>query len=227
MASVKKTINENNEPVFAVNANNDDSLTLATANTYVDKNIIFNIDSNKYVLKAGDTMTGPLRFKTTARPILDLHIDGSNLSNVYSMTTNGSLFVGDATSNGGARVYFARNVPILNTALLTGVSIGYNPKDQATWTTSSDYGIKFDINIASNTEAQPKAKWQSASFFVGLNGAYVGYTENQNVALTESKVYRVLDSNSVKQDEYIKSLEARIAALEAKIDALTAESGGE
>lgn len=44
MAEVIKTQDENNNPVFEVNAELEDSLTLATANTYVDKNIVFNVN---------------------------------------------------------------------------------------------------------------------------------------------------------------------------------------
>lgn len=183
------------------------------ANTEFVKNVL----GTQYVLKTGDTMTGPLKFNTTTLPIVDLHMDKEG-SNVYTMTTNGSLFVGDATSNGGARVYFARNVTNLDTAILSAVSIGYNPKDQATWASSKDYGIKFDVNIAPNTTQRPASTRQCASFFVGINGAYVGYSENISTALTASKVYKVLDSNNIKTDTYIKSLEQRIAALEAKLE---------
>lgn len=197
----------------------DKSKKIATTE-YVVNSIAESL-SSKYVLKEGDTMTGPLKFNTDKRPILDLHLTGSNLSNVYSLTTNGSLYIGDATSNSGARVYFARNVDKLNTALLTGVSIGYNPRDQVNWSSTTDYGIKFDVNVAkSNTNAIESAQIQSASFFVGLKGAYVGYSGDHRTALTSAKVYRVLDSNSVKQDDYIKSLEKRIVDLEEKLNTL-------
>lgn len=182
--------------------------------------------NDNFILKTGDTMTGALKFNTSARPILDLHLSGTNLSNVYSLTTNGSLYIGDATSTGGARVYFARNIDKLNTALLTGVSIGYNPKDQVNWSSTSDYGIKFDVNIAkSNLNAIESAQFQAASFFVGLKGAYVGYSGDHRTALSSDKVYRILDSNCIKQDEYIKSLEQRIADLEAEIAILNPKEG--
>ncbi|MDO4802416.1 MAG: ABC transporter C-terminal domain-containing protein, partial [Prevotellaceae bacterium] len=195
--------------------------TVPTPTADADKKQIANIayTDDTYVKKIGDTMTGPLKFQSKTLPILDLKFPNPS-NGAYSLATNASIFIGDATSNSAARIYYSRNIPVLNTALLTSTSIGYNPKDQAHWTTSSDYGMKFDINVASNTIERPSAIRQCASFFVGLNGAYVGYSGSATTALTDSKVYRLLDSNSVKQDEYIKSLEQRIADLESKITAL-------
>lgn len=46
MAEIVAEVNENNEKVFNVALNDDEnSLTLATADTYLDKNIVFNISS--------------------------------------------------------------------------------------------------------------------------------------------------------------------------------------
>lgn len=175
--------------------------------------------AGQYVAKKGDTMTGPLKFQTTTLPVLDLKFNNPKNGD-YSIATNTSVFVGDATSNAGARLYFARNVPALNTALLTSTSLGYNPRDEKIYQKTTDYGIKFDVNVASNSIERPSAIRQCGSFFVGLNGAYIGYSGSTDVALSPDKVYRILDSNCVKDDAYIQALEQRIAALENTISQL-------
>lgn len=218
MATTNKKIDADGNTIIDVNIDTDDQVTLATANTYVDKNIVFNIDSKKWVLKTGDTMTGQLKFNTTQLPIIDLHMTNQG-SNVYTMTTNGSLFIGDGTSTGGARVYYCRKVENLNAAVLSAVSVGYNPLDQSHWASSKDYGIKFDTNIAPMT-AQPSALRQVASFFVGVNGAVVGYSGDASKAISNSTIYKVLDSHNITENEYIISLEQRIADLEAKLNAI-------
>lgn len=169
----------------------------------------------QYVAKIGDTMTGPLKFLTTTLPILDLQMNKEG-SNVFTLTTNGSIFVGDGSSTGGARVYYCRKVENLGQAILSAVSVGFNPLDNAIWQRTTDYGIKFDVNVAQPI-ARPSATRQCASFYVGVNGAVVGYSGSTNTALTNDKIYKVLDSNSIKDDPYVKSLEARIAELEARL----------
>lgn len=176
-----------------------------------------------YVLKAGDTMTGQLKFIVSKLPILDLQMSKS-ASNAYTLTTNGSLFIGDATSINGARVYYCRKVNNLQAAILASVSVGYNPLDNAIWQTTKDYGIKFDVNVATDTTPQPSAIRQSASFYVGVNGAVVGYSGSASKAIDKDCIYKVLDSNNISQNEYIKALENRIAVLEEKIKSMEAES---
>lgn len=221
MAKVVPKQDAEGNKIFDVTLDEGEStVSLATADTYVDKNIVFNFDSDAYVLKSGDTMTGPLKFNTTQVPILDLHLNKA-ANNVYTMTTNGSLFIGDATSSDGARVYYARKVNTwTNLACLGAVSIGYNPLEQSHWQTSTDYGIKFDVNVASsNSGPTPSSLRQIASFHVGANGAVVGYSGSVSKPVGDN-VFQVIDSNNISKNEYIVSLEQRIAALEAKITAL-------
>lgn len=135
---------------------------------------------------------------------------------------------GDCTSNNASRQYYGRAVPVLNKAIVGAVAIGYNPKDEKIYKTTTDYGIKFDVDVAASTSATPTIQHQSGSFFVGVNGAYIGYSGSVNKPLDYStQIYRVLDSNSIKTDEYIASLEQRIADLEEKIEALVPQEDTE
>lgn len=131
---------------------------------------------------------------------------------------------GDCSSNNASRQYYGRMVPALGKAIVGAVSIGYNPKDNANYQKSTDYGIKFDVDVAPSNSATPTIQLQCGSFFVGANGAYVGYSGSTSKAINyDTQVYRILDSNSIKTDEYIASLEQRIADLETKLAALAPE----
>lgn len=247
---LNKELNENGDTIFTLDIS-DPSITLATANTYVDKNIIFNVPLNEkadiespkftgtptvptaalndtslqiantkwvkdnYIGKQGDaTVNGTLTVIGKNYPLLTLKSSSSSTTG-YLMNIQGNLMFGDCSSNNPSRQYYGRMVPALNKAIVGAVSIGYNPKDNANYQRSTDYGIKFDIDVANPSSATPVIQYQSASFFVGVNGGYVGYSGNVSQALNyDTQIYRILDSNNIKTDEYIKSLEDRIAALE-------------
>lgn len=247
---IDKTINENGDVVFTLDVE-DPTITLATANTYVDKNIIFNvpldekadIDSpeftgiptvptaalkdaslqvantqwveNNYISKQGEeTLNGNLTITGNKYPLLTLKSSSPSLKG-YLMNIQGNLMFGDCTSNNASRQYYGRYVPALNKAIVGAVAIGYNPKDEKTYQTTTDYGIKFDVDVANPSSATPTIQHQSASFFVGVNGAYVGYSGDASKPLNyDTQIYQILDSNSIKTDEYIKSLEQRIEELE-------------
>ena len=87
--------------------------------------------------------------------------------------------------------------------------------------TTTDYGINIDVDVAPSTAVTPTIQHQCGSFFVGAKGAYIGYSGDPNTKLnTDTQIYRILDSNSIKDDAYIKSLEDRIAALETLVASL-------
>lgn len=247
------TSQENNIYQVDLDKDEDNSITLATANTYVDKNIIINIPlakkanidspefigkplvptpplddvslqiantkwvNNNYIGKKGDaTINGSLTVIGSKYPLLTLK--SSTTSTGYLMSIQGNLMFGDCTSNNPSRQYYGRMVPILNQAIVGAVAIGYNPKDEKNYKTTTDYGIKIDLDIANATSVTPAILRQCGSLFVGINGGFISYSGNINKAVDpNTQVYNILDSNNIKQDEYIKSLEQRIIALEAEI----------
>lgn len=247
---VEKSVDTDGNPVYVVETDKD--ITLATANTYVDKNIIIqiplnekaDIDSpaftgvptvptaalnnvskqiantewveNNYIGKEGDaTIKGKLTVIGNSYPLLTLKSSSSSNTTGYLMNIQGNLMFGDCSSNNPSRQYYGRMVPALNKAIVGAVSIGYNPKDSSNYQKTTDYGIKFDVDVANPSSVTPTIQHQSGSFFVGVNGAYVGYSGSATRPINyDTQVYRVLDSNSVKTDEYIASLEQRIAHLE-------------
>lgn len=178
------------------------------------------VDDN-YIGKVGDaTVNGKLTVIGKDYPLLTLKSSSPTTSG-YLMNIQGNLMFGDCSSNSPSRQYYGRMVPALSKAIVGAVSIGYNPKDDKNYQKTTDYGIKFDVDVANPSSATPTIQLQCGSFFVGANGAYVGYSGSTSKALNyDTQVYRVLDSNSIKTDEYITSLEQRIAELESKISEL-------
>lgn len=175
---------------------------------------------DNYVGKQGDaTINGTLTVIGNKYPILTLKDASTNVGGGhYLMNIQGNLMFGDCTSNNASRQYYGRMVPLLGKAVVGAVAIGYNPKDDKNYAKSTDYGIKFDVDAASATSATPSIQHQAASFFVGVNGAVVGYSGNINTKLNyDTQIYTVLDSNNIKTNEYILSLEQRIAELETKL----------
>lgn len=182
-------------------------------------NKIEEIQEDKFVLKHGDALIdGTLTVEGTKSPILTLTNPNGSKNGTYVMNIQGNVMYGDCTSNDPARQYYGRLVPVLNQAIVGAVAIGYNPKDSSNYQKSTDYGIKFDVDVANSTSPTPTIIRQCGSFFVGAQGAYVGYSGTTTKAIDyNTQVYKVIDSSNISQDEYIKSLEARIAALEALI----------
>lgn len=173
---------------------------------------------NNYVGKEGDaTINGTLTVIGKNYPLLTLKSSSPSTTG-YLMNIQGNLMFGDCTSNNPSRQYYGRMVPALGKAVVGAVAIGYNPKDNANYQKTTDYGIKIDVDIASATSATPTIERQCASFFVGVNGGYIGYSENVSKAVDyNTQVYRILDSNNIKTNEYIASLEQRIVELESKL----------
>lgn len=173
---------------------------------------------NNYIGKEGDaTVNGKLTVQGKDYPLLTLKSTSPSTSG-YLMNIQGNLMFGDCTSNNPSRQYYGRYVPALNKAIVGAVAIGYNPKDEKNYKNTNDYGIKFDVDVANPSSVTPTIQHQCGSFFVGAKGAYIGYSGNANTPINyDTQIYRILDSNSIKQDEYIASLEARIAALETRL----------
>lgn len=204
-------------PTVPVAPNNDNSLLIANTKWVKDN----------YIGKQGDAIVnGTLTVSGNKYPLLTLKdANTGSGGGHYLMNIQGNLMFGDCTSNNASRQYYGRMVPLLGKAVVGAVSIGYNPKDNKIYTRTTDYGIKFDIDAASATSATPTIQHQAASFFVGVNGAYIGYSGNINTSLDyDTQIYRVLDSNSIQTDAYIQSLESRIATLEALLAAQTEEA---
>lgn len=198
-------------PTTPAPAKGDKSLQIANTK-WVDDN---------YIGKQGDaTVNGSLTVIGNKYPLLTLK-SSSPTSSGYLMNIQGNLMFGDCSSNSASRQYYGRMVPALNKAIVGAVSIGYNPKDNATYQKSTDYGLKFDIDVAGTASATPSIQHQSGSFFVGVNGAYIGYSGSVSQPLNyDTQIYQILDSHNIATNEYIASLEQRIAALEAKLAAL-------
>lgn len=197
-------------PTVPAAPKNDSSLLIANTK-WVNEN---------YIGKQGDaTVNGTLTVIGNKYPLLTLKDANTNTgSGHYLMNIQGNLMFGDCTSNNASRQYYGRMVPLLGKAVVGAVAIGYNPKDDKNYSKTTDYGLKFDIDAASATSATPSIQHQAASFFVGVNGAYIGYSGNLNTKLNyDTQIYRILDSNSIKEDTYVKSLENRIIELENKI----------
>lgn len=181
------------------------------------------VDDN-YIGKQGDAVVdGTLTVIGNKYPLLTLK-DKAAMSGGghYLMNIQGNLMFGDCSSNNASRQYYGRMVPLLGKAVVGAVAIGYNPKDDKNYSKTTDYGLKFDIDAAASTSATPNIQHQAASFFVGVNGAYIGYSGDINQKLNyDTQIYRILDSNSIKEDDYVKSLENRIIELENKIAELS------
>lgn len=178
---------------------------------------------DNYINRHGNAVVdGTLTVIGKTYPLLTLK-SSTSTSSGYLMNIQGNLMFGNCMSNDASRQYYGRYVPLLSKAIVGAVSIGYNPKDNANYKNTTDYGIKFDVDVANGNSATPTIQHQSASFFVGVNGGYVGYSGSASKPLNfDTQVYRILDSNNIKEDEYVKSLEQRIADLEEKVNQLTA-----
>lgn len=75
------------------------------------------------------------------------------------MNIQGNLMFGDCTSNNPSRQYYGRMVPALSKAIVGAVAIGYNPKDEKNYRTTTDYGIKFDVDVANASSATPTIQY--------------------------------------------------------------------
>lgn len=183
---------------------------------------------DNYIGKQGDaTVNGALTVIGNKYPLLTLK-SSSPTSSGYLMNIQGNLMFGDCTSNNASRQYYGRMVPLLGKAVVGAVAIGYNPRDDKNYQKTTDYGIKFDVDAASATSTTPTIQHQAASFFVGANGASIGYSGNINTKLNyDTQIYTVLDSNNIKTNEYIKSLEDRIAILEELVQSMATKNDNE